>query len=149
MPIHQNLKRIRERKKLSQQYLADRLHITQTAYSLIETGKTKIDVDRIHQLAGILDVPFTYLMMDNATSFNDKAANSNVTHSQGSIESKNLIEVLRNELTIKNEQISMLHQLLSEVYKRLPRNFPLLLIICQIFNNNLDEVALNWILPYF
>ena len=144
MPIHQNLKRIREQKKLSQQYLADRLHISQTAYSLIETGKTKIDVDRIHQLAGILDVPFTYLMMDN-----DIATGSNVMHSFGSTESKSLIEMLKNELAIKNEQISTLHKLLSEVYKRLPQKASLLLIICQIFNNSLDEVTLSWILPYF
>jgi len=108
MSVHQNLKRIREQKKLSQQYLANRLHITQTAYSLIESGKTKIDVDRIRQLAGILDTPFADLMTD------DEANSKVVSHPQTNNADNNaLIEVLKNELAIKNEQINMLHKLLE------------------------------------
>jgi transcriptional regulator with XRE-family HTH domain len=119
MSVHQNLKRIREQRKLSQQDVANLLHITQTAYSLIETNKTKIDERRIHQLADILGVPFTELMADNGMSsiFAGKVENSYdaliQTLNASNKELKELMELLKAELSIKNEQINMLHKLLD------------------------------------
>jgi transcriptional regulator with XRE-family HTH domain len=117
MAIHQNLKRIREQKNIPQQDIADRLHITQTAYSLIERGKTKIDTARVYQLAQILNIPYTDLMTDSdiCFTFNYKAENSNAAHIQTTdSETAVLIKLLKSELSIKNEQISLLHKLLEQ-----------------------------------
>ncbi|GAB3915461.1 helix-turn-helix domain-containing protein [Mucilaginibacter boryungensis] len=51
-----NIRRIRESKKYTQDYMAVKLAISQNAYSKIELGYTKITVERLFQIAQILDV---------------------------------------------------------------------------------------------
>lgn len=51
------IKRLREYRNLTQQYIADKLDISQNAYSKIENGTTKIRLDRLEQIAKVLDVP--------------------------------------------------------------------------------------------
>jgi len=51
-----NIRRIRESKDYTQDYLAVKLNISQNAYSKIELGYTKITVERLFQIAQILEV---------------------------------------------------------------------------------------------
>jgi transcriptional regulator with XRE-family HTH domain len=50
-----NIRRIREFKDYTQDYLAIKLGISQNAYSKIELGYTKITVERLFQIAEILE----------------------------------------------------------------------------------------------
>jgi transcriptional regulator with XRE-family HTH domain len=60
----QKLRVFREFRNYSQEYIADKLGITQNAYSRIENNQTKITADRLMLLAGILNVPLAELMSD-------------------------------------------------------------------------------------
>ncbi|MES2276971.1 MAG: helix-turn-helix transcriptional regulator [Bacteroidota bacterium] len=51
-----NIRKIRESKDYTQDYLAVKLAISQNAYSKIELGYTKITVERLFQIAQILEV---------------------------------------------------------------------------------------------
>jgi len=51
-----NIRKIRESKNYTQDYLAIKLNISQNAYSKIELGYTKITVARLFQIAQILEV---------------------------------------------------------------------------------------------
>jgi transcriptional regulator with XRE-family HTH domain len=51
-----NIRKIRESKDYTQDYLAVKLAISQNAYSKIELGYTKITVERLFQIAHILEV---------------------------------------------------------------------------------------------
>jgi transcriptional regulator with XRE-family HTH domain len=51
-----NIRKIRESKDYTQDYLAVKLSISQNAYSKIELGYTKITVERLFQIAQILEV---------------------------------------------------------------------------------------------
>jgi transcriptional regulator with XRE-family HTH domain len=51
-----NIRKIRESKDYTQDYLAVKLSISQNAYSKIELGYTKITVERLFQIAHILEV---------------------------------------------------------------------------------------------
>lgn len=51
-----NIRKIRESKNYTQDYLAAKLAISQNAYSKIELGYTKITVERLFQIAQILEV---------------------------------------------------------------------------------------------
>ena len=51
-----NIRKIREAKDYTQDYLAIKLAISQNAYSKIELGYTKITVERLFQIAQILEV---------------------------------------------------------------------------------------------
>lgn len=51
-----NIRKVRESKDYTQDYLAVKLAISQNAYSKIELGYTKITVERLFQIAQILEV---------------------------------------------------------------------------------------------
>lgn len=54
--INLNIRKLRERDFLSQEYMAAKMSIGQNAYSKIELGKTKITLDRLFAIADILGV---------------------------------------------------------------------------------------------
>lgn len=51
-----NIRKIREHRNYTQDYLAAKLSISQNAYSKIELGYSKITLDRLFQIAIILDI---------------------------------------------------------------------------------------------
>lgn len=53
--IATNIRQLRENRNYTQEYLAAKLDISQNAYSKIELGYTKITVERLFQIAEILD----------------------------------------------------------------------------------------------
>lgn len=53
--IAANIRNTRERLNYTQEYLAAKLSISQNAYSKIELGYTKITVERLFQIAVILE----------------------------------------------------------------------------------------------
>lgn len=62
-----NIRKIREAKDYTQDYLAAKLDISQNAYSKIELGYTKITVERLFQIAQILEIdPVDILSADEA-----------------------------------------------------------------------------------
>ena len=57
-----NIRKIREYRDYTQEYLALKLNISQNAYSKIELGYTKITVERLFQIADILEFDVTELL---------------------------------------------------------------------------------------
>lgn len=57
-----NIRKRREDLNYTQEYLAAKLNISQNAYSKIELGYTKITVERLFQIADILDIDLTNLI---------------------------------------------------------------------------------------
>ncbi|TAH17470.1 MAG: XRE family transcriptional regulator [Cytophagales bacterium] len=51
-----NIKKIRELRNYTQEYMAESLKMSQTGYSKIERGETDVTVDKINLIAKILDV---------------------------------------------------------------------------------------------
>lgn len=52
----ETLRNTRREKNYSQEYMADKLGITQKAYSNIENGKTELKNDTLIKLAGVLEL---------------------------------------------------------------------------------------------
>ena len=57
-----NIRNKREDLNYTQEYLAAKLNISQNAYSKIELGYTKITVERLFQIAEILDTELMELI---------------------------------------------------------------------------------------
>ena len=53
--VAENIRKVREYRNYTQEYLAAKLCISQNAYSKIELGYTKITVDRLLHIAEILE----------------------------------------------------------------------------------------------
>jgi len=57
-----NLKNLREERRISQEAVAFNLKITQSTYAKIESGKTKLSVDRLREIANYFNVDIRDLM---------------------------------------------------------------------------------------
>jgi len=62
MNYGERLKKLRERKKLSQQQLADRLKINRSTYARYELGQTQPDFETLEKLADFFEVSTDYLL---------------------------------------------------------------------------------------
>jgi transcriptional regulator with XRE-family HTH domain len=60
-----NIRKIREYRDYTQDYLAAKLKISQNAYSKIELGYSKLTIDRLFQIAEILEVEVSHLLTLN------------------------------------------------------------------------------------
>jgi transcriptional regulator with XRE-family HTH domain len=58
-----NIRKIREFRNYTQDYLAAKLSISQNAYSKIELGYSKLTVERLFQIAAVLDVKVMQLIV--------------------------------------------------------------------------------------
>lgn len=62
--IGENIKRYREIKNLSQEYLGEVLEMTQSAFAKYEAGISKLRLDQAHSLAALFGVTIDDLMTD-------------------------------------------------------------------------------------
>jgi transcriptional regulator with XRE-family HTH domain len=58
------IRKIRESKRFTQEYVAGRMGISQNAYSKIENNITQLTVNHLKKLSDILEVPISDLMKD-------------------------------------------------------------------------------------
>ena len=61
-----NIRKIREYRNYTQEYLAMKLGISQNAYSKIELAYTRITLERLIQIAQILNVDIVDLLCNNS-----------------------------------------------------------------------------------
>lgn len=87
--IVEKIKDVRKKKGYSHEFMANELQMSQPAYSKIENNETKLSVDRLFQIATILETPVETLL-DTTPS---NTYNQNITdHSVGHQEVENLYE---------------------------------------------------------
>lgn len=109
-----NIRKIREQKGFSQDYMATELSISQASYARIENEATKLTIDRLSKIAEILQTDITdffnasKLTIQNQT--NNEGAYGNGYIQNLHIESKEIYEKL---LQSKDEQIKLLQELLK------------------------------------
>lgn len=60
-----NIRKIREFRDYTQDYIAAKLGISQNAYSKIELGYSKLTLERVFQIAAILEVEVVSLISQN------------------------------------------------------------------------------------
>ena len=65
-----NIRKVREYRNYTQDYLAAKLEISQNAYSKIELGYSKITLDRLFHIAIILEVEVMELLQFDAEKYN-------------------------------------------------------------------------------
>ena len=117
MIIGHKIKNIRELKNLTQEYMAERLDISQSAYSKLEKESSIAD-DKLGQIAEILEVkPEDIKAFDSQKYFNSF---NNVT---GDKNGSFIIEIEDTELIKKlyEDKISLMEELMSQQKKELEK----------------------------
>ena len=102
--IGNNIKMFRELHNFSQEYMAQQLGLSQASYARIEGGQTVPKVDRLQQIASILEVDLSTLL--NTTSnfhfiFNAAADQSGYyinNQTNNNIDIELIREIIREEL---------------------------------------------------
>lgn len=70
--IGHKVRQIRELKNLTQEYMADRLGMSQRGYSKVERDEVKLDWERITQIAKVFDMePMDLVSFDDNLIFNN------------------------------------------------------------------------------
>ncbi len=76
LQVGENIRKVRELKGYTQDFMASKLGISQKAYSNIETNKTQLDTDRLVEIAEVLEINPT-----NLIAFDEKLLFNNCNHS--------------------------------------------------------------------
>lgn len=106
--IGKNIKKLREFRGYSQQYMADQLDITQKTYSNIEADDGKVNKGQIEHIAQILEVDPAYLLTyDDKIVFNNTDCNDmfNTYHNAPSSKERELYETRIEEQKMLYEQM--------------------------------------------
>ncbi len=115
--IGQKLRKLRNQKGFSQEYLADRLNISQKTYSNMENDRTSISVEILKQLSSELEVDMIDLITDSKiivqyNTSQDTSTFNGVVHNNYPEELvaqlKERIEDLKQQLVDKDKLISIL-----------------------------------------
>jgi transcriptional regulator with XRE-family HTH domain len=64
LAVSSNIRKIREFRNYTQDYLAAKLGISQNAYSKIELGYSKLTLDRLFKISALLEVEAANLITD-------------------------------------------------------------------------------------
>lgn len=95
MEIGQKIKKIRELRNYSQEYMAMHLGISQEAYCRLESGQTKIELNRLQKIAEALNVEPLFLMnFDDSFVFNSCIQSGKIINQYNGISQKDFNEIL-------------------------------------------------------
>ena len=122
--IGKNIRKHREFKGFSQEYMAQELGINQSSYAKIEKENTKLTVERLQRISEVLEVEISSLLNSSKQNIfnqtNEKESNGNVYGyiENLHIENKEITEKLlhsKDELILKlQDQISFLQKLVEK-----------------------------------
>jgi transcriptional regulator with XRE-family HTH domain len=118
--IGERIKRLRESKNYTQDYLASKIGMSQNAYSKMETGGSKITVERLEKIAEVLDIPIDELLTEEQKVFNfdnNDIAIGYIEHLQ--YENKESAKMLHGQIEFQQKEIdrllNMIELLISKI----------------------------------
>jgi|SRR5690606_6632030 len=77
--IGNKIRKIRELKGFSQEYMASQLEMSQRAYSKLEREETKLDWERIHDISNILEIePIDLISFDDNLIFHNSTQSGKI-----------------------------------------------------------------------
>ena len=112
MEIGVKIRKMRELRNLTQDFMAKGLGITQETYSRLETGQTKINMKRIEDIAKILDVDPLKLM-----NFDENFVFNNCSQNQAGKIVNNYTTLATEERNFYLERISTLEKEIQQLKK--------------------------------
>lgn len=136
--IRQNVRDLREDKKLTQKQVAQKLEMSETGYAKMERGEVQIRIERLQQLAQIFEVDLSDLIplensgavvfnnsndnFSNSTNFSFAIGNSaleaEISHLRYIIEAKDeLLNAREREIELLRKQTDSLEKLIKNLEK--------------------------------
>lgn len=119
--VASKIKKIREIKGFSQDYVATKLEVTQNTYSKIERGETSLTIEKLSAICKVLEIDFNTLFnFDENLIFNNCTQTGNFGNNNTLV--LNTIEKLQDVydrlIQSKDEEISTLKGILNNLNKK-------------------------------
>ncbi|MFC1012394.1 multiprotein-bridging factor 1 family protein [Pasteurella multocida] len=116
MNINEKIRKMRETKAWSQEQMAEKLNMSLNGYAKIERGETKLYLDKLEQIAQILDIDIVELIQSGEKNICFQIESPLGSVYQGVGESSLLIEIerLKLELSHAKEKEDLLKRLLEQ-----------------------------------
>ena len=124
MNVHEKIRKLRETKHWSQEEMAEKMSMSLNGYAKIERGETKLHLDKLEQIAQILDIDIVELINSGERNvfvqFNEKSLlieieklKLSLSHCQQLLEEKEgllnkLVEQKDNEIKLLREMVELL-----------------------------------------
>lgn len=115
METGEKIRKIRQLKDLSQEYIAMQLGVSQNHYSRLERGESKISQDRLQEIANLLEVE-----EEDILSFDDYLARGGSGDSKAVKKIASIINIWKNErrlykaiIKMKDNEIAFLRKLID------------------------------------
>ena len=83
--LRENIKKVRELRNYTQEYMADQMGLSISGYGKIERSDSDISLSRITQIAGILNVSRAKLLEFNSDEILNEVQNGNFNNSENEI----------------------------------------------------------------
>lgn len=82
---YEKVRKLREFRNYTQEYMAEQLNLSQRAYSSLENGKTQLSVDRLMDICKLLDVSVGEILdIENQNIYNNNF-NNNAENNHGNL----------------------------------------------------------------
>ena len=116
MNINEKIRRICESKEWSQEQMAEKLNMSLNGYAKIERGETKLYLDKLEQIAQILDIDVVELIQSGEKNICFQIESPLGSVYQGVGESALLVEIERLKLALSHssEKETLLNRLLEQ-----------------------------------
>lgn len=114
MKVGNNIRKLRELRNYTQQFMADQLEISLSGYGKIERNDTNVSLGRLQQIANILDVDVHGILLFNDELIfnlsNNEVGNSQVNNYYSGREE--LLERIIKQLRKENENLLSIIELM-------------------------------------
>ncbi|MEO8255373.1 MAG: helix-turn-helix transcriptional regulator [Flavobacterium sp.] len=74
-PVYKNIKKIRELKNLTREFVADELRMSTSGYGKIERGEVDLTVSKLKKIADVLDVSVEFIFKFDISFLFDTTTN--------------------------------------------------------------------------
>lgn len=124
MRVNEKIRKLRESKEWSQEQMAEKMSMSLNGYAKIERGETKLHLDKLEQIAQVLDVDFVELITEGEKNVCFQIESPQGSVYQGSNDQSLMIEIEKLKLALKHKD-ELLEQKQLEI-NRLDRLIQLL-----------------------
>lgn len=116
--IGQKIRKLRENRNFSQEYVAECLGISQTAYSKIENDQTKLTAERITKLSQLFNIPENeFFSFDQHIEFHNNTITNGYVNSIIQTQKEvyeSTIETLQQQINQLNTERNKLLEILAD-----------------------------------
>jgi transcriptional regulator with XRE-family HTH domain len=114
--IGEKIRQIRDLKGFSQEYISDKLGISQRAYSKIERNEIKIDWEKITEISKVFEIdPMDLISFDDNLIFNNCSQSGKFINSQAHFNVPDkLIEQYESRIKFLEKQLEFFQEMVSK-----------------------------------